>query len=347
MVDLIHHDEGVVKVTYGNGFTPIYSYEYFLKDHLGNTRVAFKRGSGETAIALQRSDYYSFGLRTMPYNPESDNKYLYNGKELQDETGWYDYGARMYDPALGRFHTVDPLAFKYSALSPYCYVGNRPTVAIDPDGREIVIVGPNKAQTYNDLAIIYATPMGRQMIEALHNSSNVYKIGGGGWFPTSSSYSPFWNRATYYQGDAEVRGNKYRSFEMLGHELYHAYQDETGNIKGRSKFSVEKEAVKFENYLRKIYSDGAGSQRLKYGGEELFGILEPTSFNTGGEKRDANTAKSYVQVNGGLGEAKQEGNEDEGTAKQDNTRVVLNANTFQRIFEYMENNNLQRVTIDF
>jgi len=129
--------------------------------------------------------------------------------------------------------------------------------------------------------------------------------------------------------------------------LYHAYQDETGNIKGRSKFSVEKEVVKFENHLRKIYSDGAGSQRQKYGGEVLFDILEPTSFNTGGEKRDANSVKSYVQVNFGLGEVKQDGNEDEGTAKRDKTSVVLNANTFQRIFEYMENNNLKRVIINF
>ncbi|HMT00441.1 MAG TPA: RHS repeat-associated core domain-containing protein, partial [Saprospiraceae bacterium] len=126
--------------------------------------------------------------------------YGYNGKELQNDLinnkkpDCYDYGARMYDPQLGRWHVVDPLAFKYSALSPYCYVGNRPIISIDPDGREIVIVGPNKEQTYNDLTIIYATPMGRQIIEALHNSSNVYKIGGGGWFPTSSSYSPFWNR---------------------------------------------------------------------------------------------------------------------------------------------------------
>ncbi len=224
-----------------------------------------------------------------------------------------------------------------------------PTIAIDPDGREIKVTGGSKERerTYNDLAILYATPMGRQMIDALQKSSTVYRINGDGWSATSSKYRSFWNSVTYYQGDAEYRGNKFRSFEMLGHELYHAYQDESGSIDDLPQLTLEKDAVKFENYLRKIYSNGAGSQRLKYGREELFNIFEPTSFNTGGEKRDASTAKSYVQINGGLGEVKQEGSEEEGTAKQDNTKVVLNMNTFQRIFEYMENNNLQRVTIDF
>ena len=71
-----------------------------------------------------------------------ENKYLYNGKELQDDDlggvklDWYDYGARFYDPALGRFMVQDALAEKYLDYSPYVYVGNNPIMRIDPNGKE-------------------------------------------------------------------------------------------------------------------------------------------------------------------------------------------------------------------
>jgi len=86
----------------------------------------------------QENSYSSFGGLFEEDNSNTNQAYKYNGKELDRMHGldWYDYGARFYDPALGRFHSVDPLTEKYSNSSPYAYCGNNPISNIDPDGRE-------------------------------------------------------------------------------------------------------------------------------------------------------------------------------------------------------------------
>jgi RHS repeat-associated protein len=66
-----------------------------------------------------------------------DHKFQYNGKEKQEELGlhWNDYGARFYDPALGRWHSVDPMTESQERWSPYHYVYANPVLRTDPDGR--------------------------------------------------------------------------------------------------------------------------------------------------------------------------------------------------------------------
>ena len=66
----------------------------------------------------------------------AEHPYKYNSKELEEDIGlnWYDYRARRYDPALGRWTTVDPLAEKYPSISPYNFVLNNPLRYIDPLG---------------------------------------------------------------------------------------------------------------------------------------------------------------------------------------------------------------------
>jgi len=88
--------------------------------------------------------YNSFGIR-LPgktyTNPMQNaaNKYLYNGKELQNDFGlqWCDYGARFYDAQIGRFHVPDAYGEKYYSLSSYQYTANNPINSIDINGDSI------------------------------------------------------------------------------------------------------------------------------------------------------------------------------------------------------------------
>jgi len=130
LVDYILTEEG--RLTPSSGSNP-FVYEYFIKDHLGNVRVSFSDynndGVGEI---LQENHYYPFGLTFggLDYvSPiSSENLYQYNGKENQQahNLAWVDYGFRMYDPQIARWHVVDALAEKYFDLTPYNYVGNDP-----------------------------------------------------------------------------------------------------------------------------------------------------------------------------------------------------------------------------
>ncbi|SHF19808.1 RHS repeat-associated core domain-containing protein [Bacteroides luti] len=118
-------DDGYIMMS---GATP--TYHYYIQDHQGNNRVVLN----QSGTIEQTNHYYPFGMTFGEGTENSDNRYKYNGKELDRMHGLdlYDYGARMQDGI--RFTTIDPLAEKYYSISPYAYCANNPIRFIDPDG---------------------------------------------------------------------------------------------------------------------------------------------------------------------------------------------------------------------
>jgi len=111
---------------------------YYRKDHLGSIREVWYTNTNTT---LQRTQYYPSGLPWAEGTGQEVQSRKYNGKEFVEMHGFdtYDYGARGYYPAIGRFMSVDPLAEKDYSLSPYAYCAGNPVNAIDPDGRDCII----------------------------------------------------------------------------------------------------------------------------------------------------------------------------------------------------------------
>lgn len=91
---------------------------------------------------VSTSDYYAFGMQFNNFEKANSvgQKYLYNGKELQDELdlGWLDYGARMYMADIGRWAVVDPLSEAYFDFSAYGYALSNPIRFLDQAGEYVV-----------------------------------------------------------------------------------------------------------------------------------------------------------------------------------------------------------------
>jgi len=126
-VSRILTEEGYITFS---GTTPI--YHYYLKDHQGNNRVVLN----QDGTVEQINHYYPFGGLMGESTAGGVQPYKYNGKELDRMHGLdlFDYGARHYDAAIGRWWTMDPLAEKYYEMSPYNYCANNPVNAIDLTG---------------------------------------------------------------------------------------------------------------------------------------------------------------------------------------------------------------------
>ena len=119
----------------------IFANEYYLKDYLGNNRLLISSNSSVKEV----NHFYPFGMKMNIQNITSVlpiNRFKYNSKEYhenefseQEALGLYHYGARFYDPEIGRWTTIDPATIEYPEMSVYNYVNNDPVYFVDPDGK--------------------------------------------------------------------------------------------------------------------------------------------------------------------------------------------------------------------
>jgi RHS repeat-associated protein len=187
-------------------------------------------------------DYRAYGMEVMDAPRPGPG---YTGHYRDVGTGLVYMQQRYYDPAIGRFVSVDLVAVREGGdnFNRYNYGANNPYKYVDPDGREIRYFQQGEEEIRAQIAAAKAsTPEIRQMIEALENSPNVHNIGSFDDSPTEmlqanntatgpgeSDLTGTGTNTYYDPGRSPVHhGIKQSPVEILVHELKHAYMKDQG-----------------------------------------------------------------------------------------------------------------------
>ncbi len=254
-VDGMEYENGVlssIKTDHGRAVSDgtKYLYEYHYLDHLGSIRLAFSDLDGNGSIdsddeIIQENHYYPFGLEltglsTPQIGPENQYKYTGVLHNSDFDLNQYTFMYRQYDPQVGRFNSVDPLAAKYPGLTPYHYVAGNPMIFIDPDGRDIRKV---VKESYDGAAPTTAHDLGRtswgvQLTAQYNTRTNQFDVN----VNINITYSHVLRANSIRLADTELeRDNPGITHEVRAHEEGHsdqvfegAVQDVTISANGKS-----------------------------------------------------------------------------------------------------------------
>ncbi len=261
--------------------------QYFASDRLGSARTLFPRGESAWAV-----DYYPFGFVEAQNGSEGESRFGFTGHETDFATDLVYAGARYYDPEIGRWLQVDPLASKYPGWSPYNYSLNNPIILVDRDGRKVVFAdGVSKEfKQQFAIAVAYLNKHGAGgMLAELHASETVYYVTEEATM--ISSYDPktrtlAWNPtvALLTNEDHELSPTS-----ILNHEVDHALQHDQNpeqqkkdaDIQGGPYQNKEEERVvtgSEQETARKLGEIKPGEvTRKDHAGGYLYHVADPTS----------------------------------------------------------------------
>ncbi len=321
-ISFIGTEEGRIIPTEENGSTK-WHYEYTMKDHLGNSRVTFTDNLIPGSVeVMQISNYYPFGLVMTQKNFQAssvnypENKYLYNGKELQNDElggislGWYDYGFRMYDAALARWHVIDGHAETYYSWSPYNYVLGNPInlidwLGLDPvyrngkyyetddDGNEYKVdwnYVNNWIQNNDGIAASYSfsTAGGETTITDTEkgNTGLGFTVNGKGY--TANSYMTLMGRDDRNNNVGDFSGidtwSEDEVIRVLGHAAWVIYDLYYGWV----------ESAMFGESLTKPDVPGSGKLDYKISAYDIFGLNRRSLIEINGIVYNANEAGNFL-----------------------------------------------------
>jgi RHS repeat-associated protein len=258
-----------------------FKYEYHLKDHLGSTRVAFVPMARGTEV-VQENNYYPFGtpIADLSWSPKSTNRYGYNGKEHVKEfdLAWIDYGARVYNPIIGRWSMIDPLANKYYDFSSYAYCLNNTLKFIDPDGKKVYFA-PGVSQEFKAqfaIAVQYLNEKGAAgMLAKLHASNNIYYIAEG----NNNARFRYNTNTIIWDPDMGLLTNEnvvMSPTSVLNHEIDHALQFDTNKEKFMQDIIIDPKVGKYDTPEEKRVITGSEQITAKKLGEIKEGEVTRT-----------------------------------------------------------------------
>ena len=139
---------------------------FYHSDHLGSTSYI----TDDHANITQYDAYLPYGeLLVDEHSSSEDLPYKFNGKQFDEETGLYYYGARNMNPITSLWYGVDPLAEKYASMGGYVYTLDNPVKLVDTDGR---IVSYPKNQRTKRTKVYYK----KDVVSSPHGSSTAQAI---------------------------------------------------------------------------------------------------------------------------------------------------------------------------